>query len=187
MIPWDGKGSVTEFVERYKFGPLHPYDIEEWRAAVEVGEVGMLFVRDELRASQRSALRQLAAEHCGQMTIGWMALSESRQLLPELGMTEASLPFFAFTRNGTSCHFVSRNRTASLTVSGFFGRARDPEIPCGNSEAGRETRENASMSTREERKSGSANGGLFVVISCAVGMGVIGLLQTQPSRERKAE
>jgi hypothetical protein len=185
MIYWDKKSNATEFIEAHKFGPLHQYDIEEWRASVALSDTGMLFVKTDLKGSQRRALRRLAAENCGSVSFGWMALPESRQLLPELGMTEAELPFFAFTRRGSNCHFFSQNRTATLTASGFFSRARDEEVLCDRST--QIPTPIPQFAPTEPNLRSSPNGRLFVAVSFAIGIGLIAVLQARNSQESKSE
>jgi hypothetical protein len=177
-ISWDGDSNITEFIEAHKLGPLHHYDIEEWRSSVAVRDTGVLFVRSALRPSQKRALRKLAAENCGSISIGWMGLSESRDLLPELGVTEMELPVFAFTPRGNRCHFFAHNRTASLTRIGFFERAR-----VGTAECDHATKK--PLITPVVRS--TPNGGVFLAVSFVIGIGVVGLLQIQTTREHKSE
>jgi hypothetical protein len=179
-IFWDNRSSVTDFIEFYKFGPGHAYDIDEWRLSTSKRHTGILFVKTEPRRSHRDALRDLAFAHCDFITFGWMPLSESLPLLSELQMTEADLPFFALTLQGATCHFVTAMPIVRLRASSFLTRALNGSLPCGRPPR-------PASATPLPAPAPAPNGHRFLGISFAIGLSLIGALQLRTSPERKRE
>lgn len=164
--------TLEEFIEKHKYGVLHRYDLEEWNEVKTLGPTTMVVVPDTLMDVQSDAILSLASKLCGNMTFGWISVSELPSVLEEFGKNKSDLPFVVHSRNST-CHTFLHSRTQSMETSNLF----DSDVPCGSAFGLKEL-------PKVSYKQG--NGYRFVIAYAAIGLGAIGLLRLKVI-ERKDE
>lgn len=164
--------SLDNFVERFQFGPLHKYDLDEWSEKRRSISTLILVVEDDLLEIEQQALISLAEKYCSKLAVGWISVREFPGVLEELGKQKTDLPFTVHSKMGQNCHTFTKSRTSALIESSFIEQA-EAERECGKEYGVTKVYSN------------TVSGSTFLGIFAGILLLMIGLVRLIPLEETK--
>ncbi|OHT03336.1 hypothetical protein TRFO_29252 [Tritrichomonas foetus] len=128
-VTFKGDGDVSEFIETYKFGSRHRYDMDEYKKTIKKKPLFAVFVEEKLNSAQEYALESLPASYFNQPnkrskselpepTFGWVSLKDSKSAMNVVNRPKSDLPLFVYNFKG--CLVIHTGRMIDAAASGFI-------------------------------------------------------------------
>jgi len=192
-VTWKS-GSVRDFLEKYKFGSRHRYDMDEFRAVRGEKQTAMVLVDEEITNGQRYALEKIPRNFCDDIVFGWVSIKETKRFLHQLKKESIALPMMVYI-SPQKCHAYHLGRARDADASGFLARASRGEL-CGkifingtfwDDEVLEEEEETETPKPDAQRGQGAIGGTGMTCAFMAVGLLFIGIIRVRTPVEGKQE
>jgi hypothetical protein len=135
-------GTLRAFLDQYKFGSRHDFDISEYKLYSRHSKMAVLVVEDGLIGGQNYALEKIPRQFCDEVRFGWIPIKDSKPVLDEFGLASNDLPTLAYSdqdNNKDKCRAFFSGRTIEADRS-FLPDAVQGKI-CGEKVRGKAVNE----------------------------------------------
>jgi hypothetical protein len=117
-VTWTS-GNLQDFLEKYKFGSRHRYDMGEFYYASQQSRTAMLLVEDGLGHGQSYALEKIPKDFCQEIIFGYISVKETKEIIKEIHRDRIMLPVLVHT-NKAKCRTFYFGKTSEAASSGFL-------------------------------------------------------------------
>lgn len=100
---------ILQFIEKYKFGPFHKYNYEEWKNETSSNDLVVVYTKDSITQGTKISLSSIQNYYCD-VSFGWISAQESNDLLSLYELEEHDLPslYMQINRNNVF-HFIKED------------------------------------------------------------------------------
>ena len=113
-------GSISKFINDFKFGSLHLYDWDEFLEIKSKYSTAMIIVEENLLQSQKFALKTISKFYCNNFIFGWMNIKLSKNLLKDFNISKSDLPLLIVHNKNKNCISKTKIRSFEASSSGFL-------------------------------------------------------------------
>ncbi|EAY21852.1 hypothetical protein TVAG_249120 [Trichomonas vaginalis G3] len=112
---------LESFINKYKFGVLHPYSPYELIHSIQQNPGAILFNHGQIVDSQREALKTISKGNC-KLNYGYVDASEDTDSLKYVKAAPSEMPFLAGIGRLSGAKLIYKGKVADAWNSGFLNK-----------------------------------------------------------------